>query len=272
MRNLVLTSILFGAALSATGCIIVDDDDDDDRGGSPPGYDRGEYATDLRTSWKLVSGQNSDGTAAQNATCQRGRNAAATLYSCPGTPEQCTNPASAFGDVGNCDTGQGSGTIDVPFAGQPRNALPEGHYTVWYEFSADGQVYAKSFAQEVDLRAGESQNLDFEVQVDHGFFDLAWVLTSGSSTLQCADVAGQNGVALDTTLTGTDVVIPSEWDCAPGVGRTYAIPFNEPGYVNVATLIAGSGDAIGTSIDEPADDFAFGNEAQDLGTVAIEVD
>jgi len=266
MKHLVLSTLLFGIASTASGCIIVDDDDD------PPPYtgpiDLGSYDTKLLTSWKLVSGKDK-----APATCQPGRNAAATLYTCPGDPSQCTNPASqAFVDIGDCKVGQGEGFVDVPYANDPNLSLPPGRYTVWYEFSADNRVYSKSLTKTIDLVEGRTEDIDFEVQVGHGFFDLAWMLTKGAATLQCADVVGQGGIALDTTLTGTQTVVASEWDCPDGEGRSYATPFNTPGYVNVATVIAGNGDSLGTSLDKTAPNFQFGNEAQDLGTVAIEVD
>ena len=273
MKNLVLSTLLVGfAALPATGCIIVDDDEEPNP--PPPPVDRGAYDTVLLTSWSLVSGD-------QPASCKPGRNAAATLYSCPGSAATCTNPArKVFTDVGDCLVGQGTGEVDIPFQNDPNNALPPGPYVVWYEFSADDVVYAKSFTKEINLVEGRDENLEFEVQVDHGFMDAAWVLTRGGSSVSCASVAGLDGIGMNIGLCDDPACqdafgdpLAFEFDCEPGEGRSGPVPYNDAfPYSTVLEAFDASNGGLGTSnppvVTQP---FAYGNEADDLGTIMIPV-
>jgi hypothetical protein len=275
MKNLVLSTLLVGfAALPATGCIIVDDDDDD-----PPPVDQppvlGAYDTVLLTSWRLLSGD-------QPATCKPGSNAAATLYSCPGTEATCTNPArQAFVDIGNCDVAQGTGQVDIPFANDPGNALPPGKYVVWYEFSASGEVWAKSFTKEIDLVEGRDENLEFEVQVDHGFFDVAWTLVRGTSQVACSSVPDLDAIALDVApcldsqCAAEGDVVQSEFeDCDAGKGRSFPILLNgnNPYATATAAIDASGGNLADPAFkDTPGPTFTFANDAYDLGTVMVQV-
>ena len=153
MKHLVSLAFVLAASSQLAGCIIVDDSGDD-------------VSTRLDVTWQLKSGNT-------NATC-RPDTAAATLWVCPG---DCTNLNDAKGDVFTCTAGGGS----VPAGGDPALAYPPGRYTAWMEFSTNSkQVYAKSFSQTVNLDAGGLTTARFDVQVDHGFFDVAWMLTKGA--------------------------------------------------------------------------------------------
>lgn len=272
MKNLVLTALLFGTALQATGCIIVDDDDDDID--PPPANDRGRHNTRLDATWRLLSGDDA-------ATCRPGANSAAALYSCPGEAANCVNPArQPFADIGECLSGQSTATISVPLAGDPTLALPPGRYTTWVEFSSDGSVYAKSFTETIDVAAGRTATVSFDVQVDHGFVDAAWVLTRGSETVACNEVAGLDGIGINVApcvdsacAQVADRPIESEFDCPPGEGRTNPIPFNGdlPYSVVVDAFNANRG-GLGAAAPQLVEPFPHGNYAEFLGTVMIDLD
>ena len=237
MKHLVSLAFVLAASSQLAGCIIVDDSGDD-------------VSTRLDVTWQLKSGNT-------NATC-RPDTAAATLWVCPG---DCTNLNDAKGDVFTCTAGGGS----VPAGGDPALAYPPGRYAAWMEFSTNSkQVYAKSFSQTVNLDAGGLTTARFDVQVDHGFFDMAWMLTKGAQVLPCPSSSSRVGLIVNAT--GVDTV-DSQWACADGAGRSNPVPNSAQGFVWKADLL----DSSAASKDFNASPFAFGNEAKDLGTVVIEV-
>jgi hypothetical protein len=273
MKKLVLSTLLVGLTLPAMGCIIVDDDDDPTPPSGRP--ELGNYDTVLRTSWNLLSGD-------QAASCKPGSNAAATLYSCPGTEASCTNPATqAFVDIGDCAVGQRTGVVDIPYANDPNLALPPGQYTVWYEFSADNRVWAKSFTKTIDLQEGRDEELEYNVQVDHGFIDAAWTLVRGGATVSCNGVTGLDGIGMNVGLCDDPACqdafgepLTFEYDCGPGEARSGPVPFNDAfPYSTVLEAFDASNGGLGTS-DPPSitQPFTYGNEADDLGTIMIRVD
>ena len=235
MKHLVSLAFVLAASSQLAGCIIVDDSGDD--------------ATRLDVTWQLKSGNS-------NAVC-RPDTTAATLWVCPG---DCPDLNRAKGDAFDCPAGGGS----VPAEGNPALAYPPGNYTAWMEFAAGSNVYAKSFSKSIRLDAGGLTRADFEVQVDHGFFDVAWMLTRRAQVLPCPSASSRVGLIVNAT--GVDTV-DSQWACADGAGRSNAVPNSAQGFVWTADLL----DSNATSKPFNASPFSFGNEAKDLGTVAIEV-
>jgi hypothetical protein len=260
MKNLVSLAFVLAAASQLTACIIVDDSGDDDVIDS----------TRLDVSWTLKSGN-------QIASC-RPDTAAATLWACPG---DCPNVAAASGDIFTCSNGQGS----IPAGGDPALALAPGRYTIWMEFSTTNkQVYAKSFSQTVTLGRGGLSDAHFDVQVDHGFFDLQWVFAKGSQMLTCGQIANHGRVETIAGACGDPACkdpgnaepVSSEFVCEDGAGRTNPIKFNGPnGYsISVGLLDSANDHNIGAVADgmRPiTGPFTIGNEAKNLGSVLIQL-
>jgi hypothetical protein len=262
MKNLVLSALFLAATVPATGCIFVDDDDDGDDDIGPI-----DEPTQLNVTWSLVSNDQARG-------CLPGANATATLYACAGT---CPAGAQPYSDITDCPASAGTGTI----ATDPLEALPPGNYIIWVEFAADGAVYAKSFSDPVTLVAGGTVNHAFEVQIDHGFFDASWTLVQGDAAVTCEDVGGVD-VAL--TVTACDSPSPAqcsrllepddEFPCDDGSGKgTVPRPFATYGYEVGYSVLDSEASPI-SAIEQSArgEPFLYGNEAQNLGQLVIEIE
>jgi hypothetical protein len=265
MRNLVLSALFVAATVPATGCIIVDDDDDDG-GDDDPILE----PTELNVTWRLFSN-------AEAALCQPGSNPTATLYACAGDCPPGTDP---YVDVADCASTASSGTIRVPENSAGEALLP-GDYLIWVEFAANGSVYAKSFSDPVTLTRGRRVDHSFDVQVDHGFFDAAWTLVQGDAAITC-DAAGAVDVELLPSACNaaggadcTDLLEPSdvfECDALSGKG-TVPRPFAAFGYEVGYAALDGEGVGLNTVPQSTrGEPFAYGNEAQNLGTLVIETD
>lgn len=264
MKNLVSSAFALAAALSATGCIIVDDDDD---GGGDD--DPILEPTELNVTWRLFSN-------AEAVTCQPGAGTA-TLYACAG---DCLPGTDPYVDVTDCASTANSGTILVPENSAGEALLP-GDYLIWVEFAANGSVYAKSFSDPVTLTRGRRVDHSFDVQVDHGFFDAAWTLVQGDAAITC-DAAGAVEVELLPSACNaaggadcTGLLEPAdvfECDAASGKG-TVPRPFAAFGYEVGYSALDEEGVGLAT-VPQSArgEPFAYGNEAQNLGTLVIETD
>jgi hypothetical protein len=249
----------------ATGCIFVDDDDNDDDG--PSDDDPIDEPTQLNVTWSLVSNAEARG-------CLPGANATATLYACAGT---CPAGAQPYSDITDCPASAGTGTI----ATDPLEALPPGNYIIWVEFAADGVVYAKSFSDPVTLVAGGTVNHAFEVQIDHGFFDASWTLVQGDAAVTCEDVGG---VDVAFSPTACDSPSPAQCDrgldpddifaCDAGDGKgTVPRSFADYGYeVGYAVLDVDDQPISVSPQSARGEPFLYGNEAQNLGQLVIEIE
>jgi hypothetical protein len=266
MRNLVSSAFVLAAAVAATGCIIVDDDDDDGGGDDDPILE----PTELNVTWRLFSN-------AEAALCQPGSNPTATLYACAGDCPPGTDP---YVDVADCASTASSGTILVPENSAGEALLP-GDYLIWVEFAANGSVYAKSFSDPVTLTRGRRVDHSFDVQVDHGFFDAAWTLVRADAAITC-DAAGAVDVELlpsGCNAAGgadcTELLEPADlFECDAGSGKgTVPRPFSAFGYEVDYSALDAQGTAL-ASVSQSArgEPFAYGNEAQNLGTLVIETD
>jgi hypothetical protein len=265
MRNLVLSAFVLAAAVPATGCIIVDDDDDDGGGDDPI-----VEPTELNVTWRLFSN-------AEAALCQPGSNPTATLYACAGDCPPGTTPDA---EVIDCASTASSGTIAISVNSDEGPLLP-GDYLIWVEFAANGTVYAKSFSDPVTLTRGRRVDHSFDVQVDHGFFDAAWTLVQGDAAVTC-DGAGGVDVALSPTacdqpspaacVRGLD---PDDiFRCNDGAGKgTVPRPFATYGY-EVGYAVLDDEDQPISAVEQSArgEPFAYGNEAQNLGQLVIEIE
>jgi hypothetical protein len=268
MKNLVLSAFVLAASVPATGCIFVDDDDSDDD--IPSDDDPVDEPTQLDVTWSLVSND-------QERGCLPGANATATLYACEGTC--AAGSPTPFSDVTDCPANATTGTIST----DPARALPPGNYIIWVEFAAGGAVYAKSFSDPVTLTAGRTVAHDFEVQIDHGFFDAAWTIMDGNTAVTCEDVGGVDvelsPLACDEPRQPGNLCEPlpvQTFECAPGVGQgSTPMRFAEFGYVIPYALLNANDQAIGGMPPDSellAPDFEYGNQARDLGQLVIEVD
>lgn len=236
MKKLVIPALLLGA-LQSTGCIFVAGDDD---GGDDvaPG-DEGNIAA----SWELVAGD-------QNTPsgCPAGATTAAIIA-------QRSGDATPFRDLYNCEDGSGTATD-----------LPLGDYTIWVEITDDNgtTLYARSEAVNATLDlAGETVTANFEINVDHGYFDVSYEFPTATD---CTD-PDQDGVSVLSTLSGTTEGYDDVFLCtdglAPNVATTAPLPIGD--YTVVVALIDGVGAVLAES-DPIQDSIDFGHEFEWLGT------
>lgn len=211
------------------------------------------YATTANWSFKLI---------ATNATvpCPVGAETAAVhsqplkLDDSPAGPELI--------DLYNCSAGTGT---TAP--------LFEGRYRTYIAFTnnAGTTTYATTLSTVLDLRTA-NKTLTTSIAVDGGYFGVSWNLVGATSNaaLTCADVTGENGVELVSTLAGPNTIVSDIWDCEPGSGITAALL---AGTYTVSLAILDQADAsLGTAPAQSNKQIQAPNKLTDLGTITIPVD
>lgn len=248
MKNLVLSAMLTVTASQAAGCIIVADD--------------GEGAVSV--SWSPVTAApNGDAIAASpppGATT-------AIIYAQRDIDARPFEDAYFISDRGGLSTD-----------------LPEGEYDVWVRFTDDAKVarYAESGSQRVIVEGGSTTVVpNYSIFVDHAFYLASWNLRpGGGAPVQCSQIAGENGVAIDAT-DGAGLRWTTKLDCEAGVAPLQAITRPMPSslggakdYTIKLELLNTSDVSIGSSpviIPSEAGKLDYGNKFQPLPVVDITV-
>lgn len=249
MKNLILSALVIGAASQAAGCIIVSDNDD---------------TGDALVTWALLSAD-ANGTAIP-AGCPSGATSA-IIYALPdGAPA-----GDAYIDKYDCAAGGGAAAD-----------LPEGRYLVWVRLTdtSEATLYAESGSLITDIRAGSSTAVDHSIFVDHAFYQLSWTLNpTGGGSVNCSQVVGEDGVSIAGT-SGGGALIDDVVDCEEGLSPASTITSPWPSslsgaqYTIAVSLLNAQQQSIGDAPTIPANPdraLDYGNEYQDLGTLAITV-
>jgi len=179
-------------------------------------------------------------------------------------------PGGGTADVFDCDASLGTSGV---LPGGP------GSYDVWLEYVSDRNAVDPSgwvmvgTTPVTTLDVQGTTPYDATLDLDAGFFEAAWAIKNGASTLTCAQVAAQNGVSVLGTLSSTSAAYEDLYTCEDGnSAATPVITYPDPlgDYVFVVSLLDAGGAAIGASaaIDSS---LADGNQYQDLGTVDIDL-
>ncbi|MBZ0236322.1 MAG: hypothetical protein K8M05_28600 [Deltaproteobacteria bacterium] len=240
---------MIGAASQAAGCIIVSDDDD---------------TGDALVTWDLLSADQNGN--AIPAGCPAGATSA-IIYALPdGAPA-----GDAYIDKYNCADGGGTAAD-----------LPEGRYLVWVRLTdtSEATLYAESGSLVTDIVQGASTPVDHSIFVDHAFYQLSWTLNpTGGGSVNCSQVVGEDGVSIVATAQGgsfIDTIVDCEEGLAPASTITDPLPSSLSGaqYTIAVSLLNAQQQSIGdapTVAASPDIALNYGNEFEDLGTLAIEV-
>ncbi len=233
MKNLVLTALVFGVGLLATGCEL----------------------TTISPSWELQDWNDQTETAV-TASCRSDSNTI-KFYALPAGD---TNPDNAITDLFNCTDGGGT-TAD----------LPADSYTTWVELTSDDDavLYAQSGSVPVSVAVGGDEPVNFLFQVNRGYTHAAWSLTYNGLPATCTaprtDIAG---VAFDETGTGASLT-PDTFDCADLQGTTFPLPLDN---YTVAIAAIDSTDAAVSAAATETVNLTYGNQLVDVGGVVLALD
>lgn len=234
MKKLVLTALVFGTGLLATGCEV----------------------TTFSPSWQLQDWNDQTETVVAGS-CRTDSNTM-KFYALPSGD---TNPDNAITDLFNCTDGGGT-TAD----------LPAGSYTTWVELTSDDNavLYAQSGSVQASVAVGGDEPVNFAFQVNRGYTYATWSLTVGSTPTTCAAHPEVAGVAFDATGTGASLT-PDTFDCADMQGTSFPIPIDNY-TVSIAAIGAGNpGPKIGTEFNVPDVKVQYGNQVADMGDVVLDL-
>src|SRR3569623_2560495 len=105
--------------------------------------------------------------------------------------------------------------------------LAQGVYETWVAITnhAGTATYAQTVPADVDLTTANA-TYAADIVEDGGYFGWTWQLQGETSNnpLTCAQVAGLQGVELDTTVTNTTPAFDDKFSCEDGAGVTAVIP------------------------------------------------
>ena len=254
MKKLILSALVIGAVSQAAGCIIVADDD---------------QTGDAQVTWDLLSADQNGNSIP--ASCPSGATTA-KIFALP----DGAAAGDAYIDKYDCAAGGGLAAD-----------LPDGRYLVWVALTdtSENTLFAQSGSLVTDIVAGATTPVNHDIFVDHAFYQLSWTLNpTGGGSVNCSQVVGQDGVSVLTTVAGGANFIDSILDCeeglAPASTITTPIPSApsdaNPGaqYTIAVSLLNQQQQSIGdapTVAPSPDRALNYGNEFQDLGTLAITV-
>lgn len=166
-----------------------------------------------------------------------------------------TPSGSCYVDLYNCTDNTGTELVDP------------GYYDQFVSITNhDGtQVYADGLPVNIDLTADNAFTSDI---IDNGgYFQVTWDLrTAAGGAATCADFAGENGVELASTLSGTSNAVTDIWDCANGTDITDPLP--EGNYTMSLAVLNANDQALGVS-DAINGTIHAQNVVTDLGSVAV---
>lgn len=263
MKNVVLGSAFALLTSVFTGCIFTSDDSSGDDGGGG-----GQVIASATWDFKSVS---ADGASTTPSACPAGGTYDTAAVISVSENDHGTN------DISSC-TGHSSSTstcvVDLydctAYAGA--DTLPQGGY--WAQFISitnhDGtDVWGDSKAQLTDFTGDNSINVEL---IDNGGFILAsWHLVNGGAATTCADVTGQNGVAIDSTATSNNQLISDAFDCDKG---EYGFQYTNPLPADNYALSIGVVDANDQQIGQPTlktVTIGTNNDIVDIGDIEIDV-
>lgn len=242
-------------ALAMGGCM-----DQDDGGPDGPGDPQGS----LLVTWTT---QTADGTGAGvPAACPAGATSAIVFALADGATEP-----------GQFRTSCAAGSLQL-------DGLSEGGYTVWVRLtdSAFLTQFAESASQLAEVAVGTTTPIpDYPIFIDHGFFTVSWNLVRDGGLVSCADVPGDNRMAIDVTGPGGTLfftVVDCEAGEVPAAAITRPLPSgvgSGPAYTVSIQLLTADLVPIGDATVIPPDgtgEIDYGNKYQDLGTVDVVVD
>ncbi|MCE9580584.1 MAG: hypothetical protein K8W52_46115 [Deltaproteobacteria bacterium] len=234
MKNLVLSALVFGAGLLATGCEL----------------------TTISPSWQLQDWNDQTETVTA-ASCRTDSNTI-KFYALPAGD---TNPDNAITDLFNCTDGSGT-TAD----------LPADSYTTWVELTSDDNaiLYAQSGSVPVSVSAGGDAPVDFAFQANRGYTHASWSLMQGGTATSCSahpDIAG-----IEFLATGTGAALtPDTFDCADLQGTTFPQPIDtytlHVGAINSANPPL----ELGAAADIPNLKVQYGNQLVEAGALVIDL-
>lgn len=243
MKNVILGTLLVGAAAQLAGCIIEDNKND-----PPPGD-----AAYITASWKI---QNVAGSV---APCPPGFDTAALVSQ--EIDAAGNDIGSPITDLFSCADGTG---ISDPLA--------PAVYKSWIQITdhSGANVYAQSAAAIVDLTTAD-KSFSAEIVTDGGYFVFDWALTGATSgaPLTCA-AAGADTVELISTVSGGTQFLTDKFTCDDGYGVTSALAAGSYTVSIDATL--GNGGALGTAMTLTNKVIQAPNKFTDLGSVMIPID
>jgi hypothetical protein len=155
--------------------------------------------------------------------------------------------------------------------------LAGGDYTIWldyvYEEDATDAIPASVIGTTgtLDLTVDGDVDVAANIELDHGFLSAAWFLEDdGGNPLDCADVAGQNGIGILATLAGATEGVDTLLDCTDAAGFT--APLELGTHEVEVTLIDGSSPPLALGASEIIDaTIENGNEYVDIGDVTVVV-
>jgi hypothetical protein len=263
MKNVIIGSAFVLLTASAfTGCVTSSSDDStgDDGGG-------GSFIT--TADWKFESISDDGGTLTEGG-CPGGQFDTAAVISVSEDQHGQTDTSSCTGhstststcvvDLFTCSDGSGTDT------------LPGGYWAQFVSITShDGsEVYADSIGQLDDITANDQLHAEI---IDNGGYILAsWHLVNGGTPTTCADVAGQNGVEMDATLTGPNTLIGDAFDCDKGeFGFDYTDPLPAGTYTLSVGVIDANNAQIGAPAEVPNVTVGAQNDIQDVGDLEIDV-
>lgn len=245
MKNLILSTLIVGAASQAAGCIIVSDDD-------PTGT--------AVVNWQpLTADANGDPV---TTTCPTGATTAIIFAQPVGSSE-----SDSYLDKYDCSDISGVA-----------NDLPVGDYDVFVRLTdtPENITFAESGQTRIAVVEGGATPVNAAMYVDHAFYALDWTLTAqAGGALNCSQVVGENGVSIVATASGGSGFIDTIVDCEAGENGALAftdpLPLTEAGYTLAVDLLNAADQSIGTAPAIVAGALRVGNTATDVGTAAIVV-
>lgn len=148
-----------------------------------------------------------------------------------------------------------------------------GTYHVWLAITTSEatMAYATSATTVVDLTIQTHLAVDFSILTDGGYFAFDWKLQGATSgqTLQCADVPGQAGVAIDATVSGSTQLFSDIFDCEADWGMTGGLA---AGSYTLSTSIIDAGNQVLGLAEPMTGTIEPRNALTDLGSITIPVD